>query len=144
MVDAFVNVTLLVPFNVSAVVVTLRSPPILRFDPAAVDNTGLFTPPNASPPLKLIVPAPVTESLPELSVNTVFSVIVPVVTLITPVAALALDAYVTEPVTVSDPVVTAIWATRDGVVFIPPIKISPFTVANPALIFHEVVTPAVG
>src|SRR3990172_2132154 len=144
MVDALVNITLLPPFSVSAVVPAVRSPPTLRFDPDAVVNAGLFTPPNVSPPSKLIVPAPVTESVPELSVNALLRVIVPVVTLITPVAALAFDAYVTEPVTLNDPVVTAIRETRDDVVFLPPIATSPFTAADPVLMFHDVVTPAVG
>jgi hypothetical protein len=92
MVDALINVALLPAFSVSAVVPTVRFPPILTFDPAAVDNTGLFTPPNVNPPLKLTVPAPVMESVPELSVNTLFRVIVPVVRLISSLAEFVLDA----------------------------------------------------
>jgi hypothetical protein len=144
MVDALINVALLPAFSVSAVVPTVRFPPILRFDPAAVDNTGLFTPPNANPPLKLTVPAPVMESVPELSVNALFRVIVPVVRLITSVDALAFDAYVTDPITLNDPVVTAICATRVDTVVLPPIATSPFTTPKPAPMLQDVVTPEVG
>src|SRR3990172_8772526 len=108
MVDALVNTTVQPLLNVSAVVLTVKLPPTLRVDPDTVDNTGVFIPPNVNPSLKLIVPAPVAESRPELSVNPLLKVIVPVVTLITSVAALALDAYVAEPITVNDPLVTAI------------------------------------
>jgi hypothetical protein len=145
MVDVLVNIALLPELSVRAVVLTVKFPPTLRPDPAAVVNTGLFEPPNVSPPLKLIAPVQVVESVPELSVNALLKVIVPVDDrLITSVAALALDAYVTEPITTNDPVVTAICATRDDVRSVPPMMTLPFTTAAPALMLHEVVTPVVG
>jgi hypothetical protein len=144
MIDALVKVTLLVALNVSAVVPAVRFPPTLMFVAATVDNAGVFAPPNVNPPLKFIVPAPVAESVPELSVNALLKVIVPVVRLITSLAAFVLEAYVTEPDTVNAPVVTAIRETRDGVIFDPPIKISLFTIAYPVLMFQETVTAAVG
>jgi hypothetical protein len=87
-----VNVTLFPALNVSAVDPALKAPPIFTFDPDAVENTGLFTPPYVRPPLKLIVPAPVTDRVPELSVSGLLKVIVPVVTLITSLAVFELEA----------------------------------------------------
>jgi hypothetical protein len=67
-VAALLKISVLPAWNVR-LVVAVRSPPKLRFATVAVDSTGLLTPPNVKPPLKLIVSAPVMMSLPELRVR---------------------------------------------------------------------------
>ena len=140
----FVNITLLPALSVSGVVFTRRSDPRLRLAPTAVDRTGVLILPKVRLPLKLTVPAPVMESFPDVKVNGLLKVIVPVDTLMTSVAAVGLDVNHTDPMTVNDPVVTAICDERDAVVFTPPRVISPVTTAMLALTFQDVVTPAVG
>ena len=85
-----VKVALVVAMKVSAVVVAVRLPPKLTFELATVENEGVFAEPNDSPPLRFIVPVLVTESVPELSVRALLKVMLPMLTVITSVAAVVL------------------------------------------------------
>lgn len=78
-----VNVELLVAFNVSELLVAVKFPPKFKLEEATVVNEGLFTPPNESPPLKLIVPVLESAIVPELNVSRLPKVSEPVETEIT-------------------------------------------------------------
>ncbi len=145
MVKLSVKTVLLEPLKVSDVVLVEIFPAKLRFVPERVLHTGTFAPPKEYPPLKLIVPALVKfDNVPELCVNNEPNVNVPVVTEMTSLAGVVFAAYVTIPETFKEPDVTTIAASRDAVASVPPMLSVPDTVAVPALIFHPVVTPAVG
>ena len=116
--------------------------------PLVVVNTGLFVPPNANAgalPLKLMVPVLVIDRVPLAMVIAVLKVRVPVVAVITALAAWVLLPQVTEPVTNSEPLVTVIWAIWPPAAAWLPGKFKlPATIHKPAFTSKLLVWPPVG